>query len=225
MHLSPAPSTTVSSELSDAELIQIAKRGVEEAFFELVHRYQDRLLTSMRRDVNCSESADDIVQDAFVRAFKNLDSFRSESSFYTWLYRIALNSRRYYLRNRHRTVSLENCGDPGGKDRLGESWIDSETDPGDQAEAREECEQVRAALARLDDQNRKILLLREFDGCDYRAISLALNLTLGTVRSRLSRAREQLRRELAAYWKAAPADGVTQNGDLPWVKPGLSLTA
>ena len=97
--------------VSDGQLIEAALLGEQTAFTSLVERYQDRLFTAIRSDVGCSEIAEDIVQDAFIRAFVKLDTFRRESSFYTWLYRIALNSRRYYLRNRHRSMPLDDASE------------------------------------------------------------------------------------------------------------------
>lgn len=209
------------SNQSDSQLIQAALAGVEDAYAEIVRRYEDRLVTSIRSDGSCAESAEDIVQDAFVQAFQNLDSFRSESSLYTWLYRIALNSRRYYKRNRHRTMSLEST-----LERAGHAWvIEPHVNLGDPVEAWEEREQVRAALARLDDHHRDILVLREFEGCDYQAISKALNVTMGTVRSRLSRARAQLRKELFAYWTSAPLRESRPLRGEAWRRRHFSLTA
>ncbi len=212
------PAIRCGSHLSDNELIKAALGGAQEAYFELFHRHHERLLLSLRCDLNCSESADDVVQDAFVRAFAKLDSFRCESSFYTWLFRIALNSRRNYMRNRHQNASIDFAAE-------NMSWAEPETDPIDAVEAEEECDQVRAALARLDDHHREILLLREYEGCDYRAISQALDVTLGTVRSRLNRARAQLRKELGPYWHSTPPGELSQTNDRPWTHPDLSLTA
>ena len=210
------------SSRSDSQLIQAALAGVEDAYTEIVRRYKDRLLTSIRSDVSCSESAEDIVQDAFVRAFQKLDSFRSESSLYTWLYRIALNSRRSYTRNRHRTMPLESTLDCSGQTWMMEPRATLE----DPLEAWEEREQVLAALARLDDHHRDILVLREFEGCDYQAISEALNVTMGTVRSRLSRARAQLRKELLAYWtSAALRESPTCRGEACCCRQSFSQTA
>lgn len=206
------------SSLADQQLIRAALAGHQDAFSEIMYRYRDRLLNAIRNDSSCAESADDIVQDAFVRAFSALKSFRTESSFYTWLYRIALNSRRYYVRNRHRTMPLETLADHNGM-----NWIEPHPTPTDLVEALEECQQVRAALARLDDHHRAILVLREFEGCDYQAIAEALNVTLGTVRSRLSRARAQLRKELTQYWMPA-ATGPVYSDDA-WTDRELSLTA
>ena len=208
------------SSQPDSQLIEAALGGAQDAYSEIVRRYKDRLLSSIRGDVNCSEYAEDIVQDAFVRAFANLHSFRCESSLYTWLYRIALNSRRYYMRNRHRTMPLE-----PSPDRNGQTWmIELRMNPDDAVEAWEEREQVHAALARLDDHHRDILVLREFEGCDYRAISETLNVTMGTVRSRLSRARAQLRKDLADYWTSAPAHETPSFRGQTWPGRNLSLT-
>ncbi len=220
MHLNIVEHSADHSSLSDAQLIEAALAGVEDAYSEIMRRHKDRLVTSIRGDVNCSESAEDIVQDAFVRAFSKLHLFRCESSLYTWLYRIALNSRRYYMRNRHRTMQLD-----AALDRPDFSWVAPQTTPEDVVEGREEREQVRAALARLEAHHRTILMLREFEGCDYQAISEALDVTLGTVRSRLSRARAQLRKELDAYWTSTEAGEVPDYGDQSWPEHALSLTA
>lgn len=217
MRCSSDPVIRNRSQFSDRELIEAALAGAEDAYFELFDRHHERLLLALRCDVSCSESADDIVQDAFVRAFANLESFRSESSFYTWLYRIALNSRRTYMRGRHQITSIDFAAEQM-------SWAEPATDPIDAAEAGEECEQVRAAIERLDAHHREILLLREYEGCDYRAISQALDVTLGTVRSRLNRARAQLRKELGAYWHSPSPGELRQAEDRPWTRPSLSLT-
>ena len=205
---------------TDAQLIQAALLGEQSAFTSLVERYKDRLFTAIRNDVGCSEIAEDIVQDAFMRAFMKLVSFRSESCFYTWLYRIALNSRRYYLRNRHRSLPLEDASE-----HCVQSWLEPESGPSESLERSEECVAVRHALNRLDDHHRDILLLREFEGFDYRRIADVLHLTMGTVRSRLSRAREQLRKELSGYWAAKPQDPSPRFRQEDWEDRQLSLTA
>ncbi len=206
--------------VSDNALIRLALRGDHDAYGELAVRYQDRLLTSIRNDVGCQVLAEDIVQDAFIRAFTHLDSFRGQSSFYTWLYRIALNSRRYYLRNRHRTMQFDSvCENPT------QAWAENRESPADHVERREECIQVREAISRLDENHRTILVLREFEGFDYREISERLHLSMGTVRSRLSRARAQLKKELSVYVASRPVENVERfdNGDA--FDRELSLTA
>ena len=193
------------SQESDSQLIESALAGHQSGYAALVTRYQDRLLTAIRTTVVCSGIAEDIVQDAFVRAFKNLESFRSESGFYTWLYRIALNSRRYYLRNRHRMTSLDKAHETCLSSRHA-SCLDHADGPLECLERAEDREAVKLAMNRLDEHHREILWLREFEGFDYRRIAEVLHLTMGTVRSRISRARAQLRQELSVYWTASRID-------------------
>ncbi len=191
--------STTNTTASDRDLIDAARRGEQFGFEQLMERYQNRLFIAMRNDVGCPILAEDIVQEAFVRAFRFLDSFRCHSNFYTWLYRIALNSRRDYTRNRGRMVSLETVCESSRQ-------VSSEFDdtPDNCVERTEEQQQVRNALARLAEPHRRILILREFEGFDYQSIADLLHLNKGTVRSRLARARAQLRKELTAYVSAKP---------------------
>lgn len=205
MQFQSSSQCSIDGNDSDSHLILSALSGEQRAYTKLVDRYQGRLTSAIQNKVACSGLADDIVQDAFVRAFKNLHSFRSESGFYTWLYRIALNSRRYYMQNRHRLSSLDETHDacqPVGRP----SCLDASQGPLDCLERTEDCRAVSLAMQRLDTQHREILRLREFEGFDYRRIADALQLTMGTVRSRISRARAQLRKELVTYWSANPVD-------------------
>ena len=197
--------TAISGEGNDrdSKLIASALAGDQASYTKLVDQYQGRLTSAIRAKVACSDMADDIVQDAFVRAFNSLDSFRSDSGFYTWLYRIALNSRRYYTKNRNRLISMDNtqetCQHTGRS-----SWYGPVEGPLACLERKEDCCAVNLAMQRLDTHHREILRLREFEGFDYRKIAETLQLTMGTVRSRISRARTQLRKELVSYWSASP---------------------
>jgi RNA polymerase sigma-70 factor, ECF subfamily len=146
------------------------------------------------RQVGCVVAAEEIVQDAFVRAFLSLGSFEKKSNFYTWLYRIALNSSRTDFRRRQKMRPLESMGQDF--DRL---ISDRQALPAESVERAEERTKVREAMQRLDESFRTILILREFEGFDYQAIAEVLDIKVGTVRSRLSRARQQLRRELSLY--------------------------
>lgn len=213
---------SVDGNDSDSHLIASALSGDQRAYTILVDRYQGRLTAAIQNKVACWDLADDIVQDAFVRAFKNLHSFRRESGFYTWLYRIALNSRRYYLQNRHRLSSLDETHEacqPVGRS----SCLEGSQEPLACLERTEDCRAVSLAMQRLDSKHQEILRLREFEGFDYRRIADALHLTMGTVRSRISRARAQLRKELVTYWNANPVDlgcrfVAAANGDQPcWI--------
>ena len=175
----------------DAQLIQEALSGDSSAFGRLVSRYQDRLYHAITHLVGSAEDARDVVQDAFVQAFVKLETFRGASAFYTWLYRIAFNlavSRR----RRHRpTVSVETA-----REQTGREPQDAHMGPEANIEQQERVAQVRAALSRLSDEHRMVLVLREMEGCRYEAIAEILEVPVGTVRSRLFRARMQLRDEL-----------------------------
>lgn len=180
-----------SSELivdtQEAAWIEAAKRGDRDGFDALVRRHQSRLYFSLQSILGCPTLAEDVLQDAWVKAFAKLHQFRSNSNFYTWVYRIALNSRRRYFRAVHQTASL---------DRMYETDVAPQSDgatPEALLQQQETLVQVRRALAKLGDRQREILELREFDRMDYQEIGDRLGVPVGTVRSRLSRARAELR--------------------------------
>ena len=177
----------------DAQLIDETLAGHSAAFGQLVQKYQDRLYNTVAHVVGNAEDARDIVQDAFVQAFVKLETFQRSSAFYTWLYRIALNNAASHHRRRRATASLDQARQSGGIEP-----IDHSDAPGDRADRRETCQQVRRALNELTEEHRAILVLREIDGCCYETIAEILDLPVGTVRSRLHRARLQLRDQLKA---------------------------
>jgi RNA polymerase sigma-70 factor (ECF subfamily) len=176
----------------DANLIAATLAGDTAAFGRLVQTYQDRLYNSLLRVTGSAEDAGDIVQDALVQAYLKLDSFRGKSAFYTWLYRIAFNLAMSRARREHKAVSLD-----GMKANLGAEPVDGQPAPDAGLERREQVEMVHAALAELSSEYRTILVLREIDGCRYDEIAEILEMPVGTVRSRLFRARMQLREHLA----------------------------
>jgi RNA polymerase sigma-70 factor (ECF subfamily) len=175
----------------DAKLIEQALAGHSAAFGELVLKYQDRLYNTVFHVVGKAEDAKDVVQDAFVQAFLKLDTFQQASAFYTWLYRIAFNVAASRHRRRHAAVSVEQARVSSGVEPL-----DGGDSPSERMERAERCRQVRQAIAALGDEYRSVLVLREIDGCCYETIADILELPVGTVRSRLHRARMQLREQL-----------------------------
>ncbi|WP_428307149.1 RNA polymerase sigma factor [Lacipirellula sp.] len=188
---------------TDAELVEAARAGDRAAFGELVGRYQDRLFNTMLRIAGTREDAADAVQDAFVQAYLKLDAFRGDSQFFTWLYRIAMNQALTRRRRAQPMASID-----AAKEGAGEEPMDETAAPGEQMLVDERAEQVHTALAELGDQHRKILVLREMEGCSYEAIAEILELPVGTVRSRLFRARLQLRDRLRSMWgEEAPQAG------------------
>tara|TARA_R110002073_G_scaffold154287_7_gene309380 strand:- start:20251 stop:20892 length:642 start_codon:yes stop_codon:yes gene_type:complete len=179
---------------SDDELIQTALMGNRSGYEQLVWRYQDRLFRSIFVNVGYADLAEDITQEAFVQAYLHLGTFENRSGFYTWLFRIALNLRRKHLRHRHLTLSIDAESNPRNH-----ALLQPESSPPERLERSEEQKQVRCALARLDDVHREILILREFEGFTYHEIAELMQIKQGTVRSRLHRARTQLRKELSGY--------------------------
>lgn len=189
----PVEATTPRTPTSDAsrevELLRRAQTGDRGAFGQFVVATQDRLYTVLVRLVGDRDEARELAQEAYLRALSHLDSFRHSAAPYTWLYRIAVNLAVARLRKvrRQRTFTLADAG----LDRV------SATDRPDEAmEKRERDRHVVAALGRLDAEFRAILVMRDVDGLDYKDISDVLELPLGTVKSRIFRARLALREEL-----------------------------
>jgi RNA polymerase sigma-70 factor (ECF subfamily) len=175
----------------DTRLIDACLAGDRVAFEQLVRRYQDRLYNTILHVTGCPEDARDVVQDAFVQAYVKLDTFQRSAAFFTWLYRIAFNAAVSHRRRKRPTVSVEHA-----RETLGQEPVDSGAAPGDRLDRQERAGQVRAALAALPEEFRSVLVLREIEGFDYEAIAEALDLPVGTVRSRLHRGRMQLREAL-----------------------------
>ncbi|TWU08284.1 RNA polymerase sigma factor [Stieleria varia] len=169
-------------------LIQDALAGDRGAFAVLVVRNQDRLFASMMQVTGSPEEAEEVVQDAFIRAFVKLDSFQRNSQFFTWLYRIAFNSALTRRRRKKARVSLDDMRENSGVE------IASDNEAVDEPMLRiERVRMVREAMTRLTDEHRDILVLREMEEHSYESIADLLSISIGTVRSRLSRARRQLK--------------------------------
>jgi RNA polymerase sigma-70 factor, ECF subfamily len=173
---------------SDPELIAETLAGNQAAFGQLVKKYQDRLYHTAVHLLGSPEDALDVVQETFVQAFVKLDSFRGSSAFYTWLYRIAINQSISLRRRRRPMSSVDQT-----REITGEEPVDTAEGPDRRLVQQERAEQLHAALAALSEEHRAILVLREMEGCDYEEIAEILDLPVGTVRSRLHRARVQLK--------------------------------
>ena len=175
----------------DSRLIDQTLAGDTAAFGQLVERYQDRLFNTVLHLVSCQAEAEDVVQDAFVQAYVKLDSFRGTSAFYTWLYRIAFNVAASKRRRQRLEFSIEQA-----EQRSGAQPVDRSESADARLERQESAEQVRVALANLSQEHREIVVLREMEGCSYESIAEILGVAVGTVRSRLHRARMELREHL-----------------------------
>jgi RNA polymerase sigma-70 factor, ECF subfamily len=187
----------------DNSLIVACRAGRTEAFGVLVQRYQDRLYPTLLRLTGSAEDALDLLQDAFLRAFEKLDKFQGESSFYTWVYRIAVNLALSGRRRRKVTLRLTRP-DHDAIDPQDESSLSDPTLP---LELAERDELIQAALNALADDHRAVVVMKEFDGLRYEEIALILEVPVGTVRSRLHRARLELRERLKGIvHEDAPAE-------------------
>lgn len=177
----------------DQQTIERVLGGDTSAFAAIVERHQRRLLGLLMHASGDAELAEDIAQEAFARAYHKLKLFSGESQFYTWLARIAMNllfsdRRRKRLENQTQRAALDEA-----LDSQGFANRQAEAAPDQQMQLSETQQYVRQAIAMLDEERRAVVLLRDFDGMDYAAIAETLEIPVGTVRSRLHRARQELR--------------------------------
>jgi len=177
----------------DIELVDRTLEGDHAAFEELVLRYQDRLYNAVIQTVGCANEAHDIVQEAFLSAFSKLSSFQRQASFYTWLFRIAFNAAISQKRKKRPSLSVDQYREQAGVDP-----VDRHEAPDARIHREEKVQQVQQALDSLQEEHRAILVLREIEGLCYDSIAEILDLPVGTVRSRLHRARGHLKETLEA---------------------------
>jgi len=177
----------------ETQLIDLALQGDRSAFTALVVLNQERLFASMIQVTGSPDEAEEVVQEAFIRAFLKLDTFQRNSQFFTWLYRIAFNSALTRRRRKRARVSLDYWRETNGLE------IADSADAVDEPMLRQErVNRVREAIQILSEDHRKILVLREMQEKSYEDIAEILEISIGTVRSRLSRARNQLKVTLEA---------------------------
>lgn len=186
----------MSQDENDQQLVQRVQKGDRSAFDLLVLKYQHRVLKLIGRFVSNPAEAEDVAQDAFLKAYRALPSFRGESAFYTWLYRIAINTAKNSLvANRRRPVDFDlDLQDPDQFDRHAKL---KEVDTPERVLLTEEIRQVvEGAMEQLPEDLRTAIVLRELDGLSYEEIAEAMDCPVGTVRSRIFRAREAIDKRL-----------------------------
>lgn len=208
-----APASARAND-KEAALIQQARGGDRSAYGQIVTLYQDRLFNALLRMVGEPEEARELTQETFTRGLEKIETFRGDSSPYTWLFRIGMNLAISNLRRwqRARVFSLDAGprranGSPHGnirRDNQAAALVDLITSPKSESppEAAERSERhqiVLDALGRLDAEYRAVLIMRDVEGFDYQQMADVLGLPLGTLKSRLFRARLALRDELGAY--------------------------
>jgi RNA polymerase sigma-70 factor (ECF subfamily) len=175
----------------DRRLIAECLEGRTAAFGELVRRYQDRLYNTVYRLVDNAEDAQDVVQDAFLNAYQSLESFKGDAQFFTWLYRIAVNTA-ISLKRKQRVAFSIRAG--RATDGANEPLDGSEFSRPEHALEKAEQERwIQGALNRLSAEHRTVLVLKEIEGQKYEQMAEILGVPIGTVRSRLHRARLELR--------------------------------
>jgi len=181
----------------DQRLVERVQAGDKRAFDLLVKQYQHKIIGLIGRYVYDSHEAMDIAQEAFIKAYRALPGFRGDSAFYTWLYRIAINTAKNHLVSRGRRppdvdVDVDDAQYLGAESQL------RDLDTPESSLYRDELEKVvRDTLDRLPEDLRVALTLREFDGMSYEDIANVMGCPVGTVRSRIFRAREAIDREIA----------------------------
>ncbi len=199
---------------TDERLVEASQAGNQDAFAELVRRYQSKIYNLALRYTNDSETAMDITQDAFVRAWQMLPKFRGEANFYTWLYRIAMNlcidrHRRALVRGEPQKVSLEDLIIE--RQRFEESdgeevdlwWEETETAEPEAEVLRQEMRQkVWEAVHQLPPLLKQVILLREYEGLSLQEIAKITGTNVGTIKSRLYQARQHLKKLLAPYFNS-----------------------
>jgi RNA polymerase sigma-70 factor (ECF subfamily) len=199
----------------DVQMLRRAQGGDRAAYGQIVVLYQDRLYNAVLRLVGDRDEAMELTQEAFTRGLIKINSFRGDASPYTWLFRIAVNLAISQLRKvqRNRVFSLDRPGSRGsanGNGRYDDDQAsglldrvaqDRSEPPPERLENRERDQMVLAALGRLDAEYRAVLVMRDIEGFDYQQMAEVLGLPLGTLKSRLFRARLALRDELRTYLK------------------------
>ncbi len=183
-------------EQTDLELVRRAQRGERGAFDLLVLRYQHRVVKLVARLLRDPTEAEDVAQDAFVKAYRALGSFRGDSAFYTWLYRIAVNTARNSMASRQRRP-LDYEADLNESEQAA---VESRMRHGDTPEAAALSDEIHRtvnhAVEQLPEDLRTAIILREVEGLSYEEIAEAMDCPVGTVRSRIFRAREAIDRSL-----------------------------
>ncbi|MEE4108057.1 MAG: RNA polymerase sigma factor RpoE [Halieaceae bacterium] len=188
----------MSASATDKQLVQRVQKGDRRAFDLLVLKYQQKIMSLISRYVHDADEVQDVAQEAFVKAYRALPNFRGDSAFYTWLYRIAINTAKNHLVSRSRRppgrdVDLEDAQFMESAEQLRDAQTPENSLFGEELRA-----VVNETLADLPDDLRAAVTLREFDGLSYEEIAEVMECPVGTVRSRIFRAREAIDRRVQA---------------------------
>lgn len=189
---------------ADRILVERVQQGDKQAFGLLVAKYQRRLMRLIARLVRDPAEVEDVAQETFIKAYRALPGFRGESAFYTWLYRIGINAAKNHLASKGRSVSVAGVFE-GDEEAAGgdESLRDNDT-PDRVLMSKQIAATVNAAMEALPEDLRNAIVLREIDGMSYEEIAQVMDCPIGTVRSRIFRAREAISEKLKPLVDTAP---------------------
>lgn len=184
--------------ISDNLLIERIKNGDHAAYNDMVTRYWDRIFSRVHNLLKNKQDAEEVTQDAFIRAHRGLDKFRGDASFSTWLYQIATNLARnrywyWFRRKRDYSISLDQPLSCDGSLTLEGVMPSSAETPAEAAVTHEFVARVSECMNGLGDKHREVLVLRNVNNLSYAEIAQSLEISVGTVKSRIARARESLR--------------------------------
>ncbi|MEN9503096.1 MAG: polymerase sigma factor RpoE [Pseudomonadota bacterium] len=177
---------------TDLELVQRVQTGDKKSFDILVLKYQHKVINLVLRYVHDQDTAQDVAQEAFIKAYRGLKNFRGESAFYTWLYRIAINTAKNYLVSQGRRLPDTDIDAEEAEQFSGESALKEYATPEHEMLTEEIQTAVTRAIDQLPDDLKTAIMLRELEGMSYEEIAVTMDCPIGTVRSRIFRARESI---------------------------------
>jgi RNA polymerase sigma-70 factor (ECF subfamily) len=186
----------MGSEELDSELVKRVQQGDKKAFDVLVQKYQQKLVNLISRFVSDPAECHDVAQEAFIKAYRAIGNFRGDSQFYTWLYRIAANTAKNHLASRSRKSPAYSVDVEDAEHYSGESGLKDYTNPENLLLTDEIKQTVFKAIEALPDDLKSAITLREIEGLSYEEIAEVMDCPIGTVRSRIFRARDAIDKEL-----------------------------
>ena len=193
-----------SANIDDTILVEQCRDGDSAAMEKLILKYQNRIYNVILKMCVNPDDAAELTQETFVKVIQSIDKFEGRSSFYTWAFRIAVNLTLNYCQRNTRiavqSLDAEECRNPAEARQVLKEFLSDETspDPAAVAQNKELCEIAMQSLMKLDEAQRAVIVLRDIEGMNYAQIAKVLGIELGTVRSRLSRARTRLREIIEA---------------------------
>ena len=198
----PADPVPSPAPLEEMELVKRARKGDLTAYDELVRRYQERIYATIYHMTANHEDANDLAQEAFIKAFRALRSFKGGSSFYTWVYRIAVNKTINFLKQRRSRVQMSlNDLDFNAEHDPDLVALVSDKTPRREATLTELQEKLNTAMQKLSEPHRLVVTLHDVQGLSHEEVAKIMDCNIGTVRSRLFYARQQLQAYLSDYLK------------------------